>query len=835
MQRVWWLLTGWALFGAAVAQDLPSIADKTEGFERREGFFTFYWDEKAGKIWLEISRFDEDFLYVNALSSGLGSNPVGLDRGQLGSSRLVRFTRIGPKVLLIQPNLDYRAVSDNATERRAVAESFAQSALWGAEVTAQSDGSVLVDASSFLIRDAHNVVGTLQRSNQGNYRLDRSRSAIYLPRSKAFADNTELEALLTFEATGRPGRLVSETAASAEAVTLRQHHSLIRLPDQQYRPRRHDPRAGTISRRFADYAAPLDAPLEQRFVLRHRLEKRDPSAAVSEAVEPIVYYVDPGAPAQIRQALIEGALWWNQAFEAAGFRNAFRVEVLPEGADPLDVRYNVIQWVHRSTRGWSYGSSVSDPRTGEILKGHVSLGSLRVRQDRLLFEGLDPAFASSDQASGICQAGLAPAMEYLAQASSDTTPVELALARIRQLSAHEVGHTLGFAHNFAASTYAGRASVMDYPAPLARVGSDGSLDLSDAYAVGIGEWDKVTVRYAYSHFPAGSNEEGQLEAILQEAIGKGYLFISDADARPPGAAHPLANLWDNGREPIEGLRNAMQVRRTALQQFGQGNLARGRPLALLQDTLVPLYLHHRYQVEAAAKVPGGAYFTYALRGDGQEGVEWVAPEDQRRAVTALLDTLAPEELALPASLLESLPPLPLGYFDERERFNGHTGRFFDPLGAVRVAADMTLGGLLQSQRAARLETLHALDARNPDLGEIIDLIFSRTWQATRQTDGWKAATARVVERAAVDRLIRLAGNPGAAARVRSVASAKLRQWQDFFTQGRSGETPADIANRILALEDVQRFLSRPAPGASDSRDLAAPPGMPIGSATPPRP
>ncbi|MEE8584978.1 MAG: zinc-dependent metalloprotease, partial [Acidobacteriota bacterium] len=758
---------------------------------------------------------------------------VGLDRGQLGASRVVRFTRIGPKVLLIQPNLDYRAVSQNATERRAVAESFAQSALWGAEVAAQSDGAVLLDATSFLIRDAHDVVGALKRSDQGTYRLDSSRSAVYLPRSKAFADNTELEALLTFETSDRPGRLVSETAPSANAITLRQHHSFIRLPDSEYRPRRHDPRAGTISGSFADYATPLDQPLVQRFIRRHRLEKQNPSAAMSEAVEPIVYYVDPGAPAQIQQALIEGASWWNQAFEAAGFRNAFRVEVLPEEADPLDVRYNVIQWVHRSTRGWSYGASVSDPRTGEILKGHVSLGSLRVRQDRLLFEGLDPVFASSEQASGICLAGLAPAMEYLAQAAPDTTPVDLSLARIRQLSAHEVGHTLGFAHNFAASTYAGRASVMDYPAPLAKPRAGGGLDLSDAYATGIGEWDKVTVRYAYSHFPEGSNEEEQLEAILQEAIGKGYLFISDADARPPGAAHPLANLWDNGAEPVEGLRNAMRVRRIALQGFGQANLAPGRPLALLQDTLVALYLHHRYQVEAASKVPGGAYFTYALRGDGQKGVEWVDPADQRSAVSALLDTLAPEELVLPASLLESLPPLPLGYFDERERFKGHTGRLFDPLGAARIAADMTLGGLLQSQRAARLETLHALDARNPDLGEVIDLIFSRTWQAARQTDSWKAAVARVVEGAALDRLIRLAGNPGAASRVRAAATAKLREWRDFFSQRRDGEAPADIAHRNLALDDVQRFLTRPAQVATGSRDLTAPPGMPIGSGKPP--
>ncbi|HSR69596.1 MAG TPA: zinc-dependent metalloprotease [Acidobacteriota bacterium] len=825
----------WAVQAPALqAQDSaskPSIASKTEGMEKMEGFFTVYWDEDQGKAWMEIGpqQMGSEFLYVESLSSGLGSNPVGLDRGQLGGEKVVRFQRMGPKILLIQPNLRYRAVTQNQAEQRAVEQSFATSVLWGATAAAESDGRLLVDLTPFLLRDAHDVTGRLRQSRQGNYRLDESRSALNRARTKNFPDNSEFDVLLTFSTDGDPGRLVSEVTPTPEAVSLHQHYSFIRLPDDGYRPRRHDPRAATISTTLADYAAPLDAPLEKRWALRHRLHKKNPGSVSSEPVEPIVYYVDPGAPPAIRQALVEGASWWNQAFQAAGYRNAFQVKILPEDADPMDVRYNVIQWVHRSTRGWSYGSSVSDPRTGEILKGHVTLGSLRVRQDRLIMEGLRPETASASTLDPHCRAGLFPSLEFLAQLDEDAEPVDVALARIRQLSAHEVGHTLGFAHNFAASTYAGRASVMDYPAPLINVRDDGSLDFSQAYAVGIGEWDKVAVRYAYSHFPEEADEEAELEAIIQEAVGNRYLFISDADARPPSAAHPLANLWDNGSDPVEELDHIMRVRRIALDAFGPGNLAEGEPLALLQDTLVPVYLYHRYQVEATAKVLGGAYYTYALKGDGQPGLSWVPPDRQRKALQALLETLQPSHLAIDPSLLQHLPPLPLGYFDARERFDGRSGRLFDPVGAARIAADMTLSGLLQHQRAARLESSHAIDPQHPDLGEVLDAVFAATWQAQTPSDPWQALIKQEVEQAAVDHAIQLASHSRAAPSVTAAATAKLKEWKSGLEELALSASGRRAAHFDYASQRIQRFLDRPAPAASQPDALSPPPGSPIGS------
>jgi len=805
---------------------VPTIAEKTAGMERHDGYFPFYWDSRTGKIWLEIPRFNQEFLYVNSLSTGLGSNPVGLDRGQLGRDRVVKFVRVGPKVLLWQRNLRYRATTDNPAEKRAVEESFAQSILWGSEIAAESNGRVLVDATDFLFRDAHYVARRLKQRGQGNFKLDRSRSAVYLPRTKAFPKNTEFEVILTF-VSSEPGPLVVETAPTPEAVTVRQHLSFIQLPDDDYQPRRFDPRAGAFGISFADYATPIDQPLQKRFIARHRLKKKDPNAAVSEPVKPIVYYVDPGAPEPVRSALIEGASWWNQAFEAAGFKNAFRVEVLPEDADPLDVRYNVIEWVHRSTRGWSYGGSVIDPRTGEIIKGHVNLGSLRVRQDRLLFEGLEPLFGSASGPWDDGELAAVPEESYLASLDPNTTAVEVALARIRQLVAHEVGHTLGFAHNFAASTY-GRASVMDYPAPLVKITPSGDLDLSDAYAVGIGAWDRWAVRYAYSEFPPGTDEDAALDRLVREALDKKLLFITDADARPAGAAHPLANLWDNGSDPVAALEHEMQVRSIALARFGEQNIPEGRPLATLERTLVPLYLHHRYQVEATAKMLGGAFYTYAVRGDGQTPLQWVPPERQRQALEALLKTLDPAALVLPHRILRLLPPQPFGYNDRRELFPKRTAMLFDPVAAAAVAADMTVSNLLQSERAARMVELHSRDSRFPGLADLIDRLLDFTWKAKTPSDGAQAAVARAVERVVVDRLIDLAGNTRAAPDVRAIAAAKLRELEGLLRSTHRTESPVEEAHRRMAADDIARFLSRPSAAAPTPQPLKPPPGSPIG-------
>ncbi len=783
------------------AKTPPSIEKKTEGMTRHDGFFPFYWDETAGRIWLEIPNQRGEFLHSQWLATGLGSNPVGLDRGQLGGTRVVRFERVGPKILLVEPNQRYRAESDSAAERRAVEESFAQSVIWGGTVAAESEGRVLVDLTGFLLADRHGVVDRLKQRKQGNFSLDASRSALYLPRSKSFLKNTEFEVTLTFSG-NEPGRHVNQTAPTPKSVTLRQHHSLIALPEPGYQPRGHDPRAASFGPTFADYAAPLDEPIEKRYIARHRLKKKDPSAAVSEAVEPIVYYLDAGVPEPARSALLDGARWWNEAFESAGYRDAFRVELLPEGADPLDVRYNIIQWVHRSTRGWSYGTSIADPRTGEILKGVVTLGSLRVRQDRLLFEGLMAPF---------------PAAERLASLDPATSTVEVALARLRQLSAHEVGHTLGFAHNFAASSY-GRASVMDYPAPQVKITDSGKLDLSDAYGVGIGEWDKFSVQYAYSDFPQGTDEGAALGELVRDSIDRKLLFVPNSGIE----VHPLASMWDNGEDPIAEFKHVMQVRRVALLRFGQENIPEGRPLWDLQSTLVPLYLHHRYQVLATAKMLDGVYFQYAVRGDGQIPVERVAPARQLEALRVLLRAVQPAELALSKNIRDLIPPV-LAWETRDEPFPSRQGNLFDPLAAAEIAADLTVSAVLNTKRAVRLVAQHSHDSRNLSLEQVIVQLLAATWRRASSDDAYEAAVQRAVDWLVIRRLEDLATDGGASEEVRAIASSKLRG----LLARVPGMTNRPAAHRTAAAEEIERFLSRPHAPAVGPRKLTTPPGSPI--------
>jgi hypothetical protein len=801
MAKAWLnvLLTGGVLFSTvalvaparvqarAETAQTPTIGEKTAGAQKLPGYFNLYWDAKQGKLWLEIDKWGSEFLYQSGLPAGIGSNDIGLDRGQLGATRVVRFERSGPKVLLIQENLDYRAVTNDPDERRAVHDSFAESALWGFNVEAEEKDHALVDATDFFLRDAHGVPAALHRMKQGSYHLDASRCAIYLPQTKNFPLNTEVEATLTF-AGEEPGRWVRDVTPSAESITVREHHSFAQLPPAGYKPRAYDPRSSFFGISYMDYATPISEPIVKRFIARHRLEKKDPKAAVSEPVRPIVYYLDRGAPEPIRSALLEGARWWNQAFEAAGYKNAFRVEMLPEGADLMDLRYNVIQWVHRATRGGSYGAAVVDPRTGEIIKGHVTLGSLRVRQDFLIAEGLLAPYEKGKPGAAKAQ--------------------EMALARLRQLAAHEVGHTLGLMHNYSASTV-NRSSVMDYPPPYVKLGADGTPDLSAAYAAGIGEWDKVSIAFGYQDFPSGTDEHAALNKILMDAFGRGLRYLTDQDARPAGSSSSLAHLWDSGTNAVDELNRLMQVRGAALKRFGESNIREGAPLATLEDVLVPLYMLHRYQVEAASKLVGGMDYTFALRGDGQTPTQIVAPAEQRRALAAVLATLKPDVLALPEPLLKMIPPRPPDYERGREHFKIHTSPAFDALAPAEAAAQHTLQFLFNPERGARVVEFHARNAENPGLEEVLDAILAATWK-TPHGEGYAEQIANAVDMVVLYDLMGLAANDHATDEVRGMARLELHElhgWLNAPLGGRPAIT--DQAHVSLASWQIEQFEKDP--------------------------
>ncbi len=796
------------------AKTPPSIAEFTGAMRPMPGLLPLHWDAAAGKLYLEIPKLDQDLLYTHGLPYGTGSNDLGLDRGQVSEGAIVRFERFGPKVLLVQPNQAFRSSAADVAEQLAVRQSFPESVLAGFKVeAADASGAVLVDATEFFLHDAHGVAERLTRLEQGAYRLDASRSAIALDHTKAFPKNTEVEALLTFVTDAMPkGQYVQDVTPDPHALTVREHQSFLELPGPGFAVRRFDPRAGYFPGSYRDLSVPLGDRMDQQFIIRHRLVQKDPGCRrACEAVQPIQYYVDRGAPEPVRSALVEGARWWDQAFQAAGWApGTFRVDLLPADADPMDARYNIIQWVHRYTRGWSYGSVVADPRTGEIIKGNVTLGSLRGRQDYLIAEAL-----------------LSPYVTGRAITPATDPMLQMVLARIRQLAAHETGHTLGLSHNFAASAFAQSASVMDYPHPYVTLGKDGVPDLSKAYAVNIGQWDKVAIDYGYRQFAAGVDEHAELNKLLAASEKTGLIYITDEDARPFSGAQPHAHLWDNGADPAVELDRVLAVRKAALARFGENAIKPGMPMAQLEETLVPLYLFHRYQAEAAIKEIGGLDYRYSLRGDGQLLPTIVAAADQQRALEAVLKTLSADVLTLPEALLRILPPMPPGSERTSESFPSETGLTFDPIAAAEAAADLTLRMLLDPARASRLVQYHMREADAPSLRGVLEAVSKTTAVRTESGHSLSSEVERAVEFRALEAMLALAVNPAASSQARAIARSHV---EDSLKAWSSAAAPADTAeaiHRAALVERIEEFKRDPARFVA-AKPIAAPPGMPIG-------
>lgn len=762
----------------------------------------------TGRILLTLPPADADgvagrFLYVTGLRTGMGSADIRLDRGMNGSTELLAFRRIGKKIAITFENPRFRAVGGSAAEQAGVTNSFPVSTMMMSDiVSTEADGGTVIDIAPFIARDTFGIANALNDGGKGFKQVDAASTAD-VAAVRAFPDNIEMEAVQTF-AGEIAGPAIRSIVPDPRAVSFRVHHSLIRLPAPGFQTRRFDIRSSANGIQVLDFNQPLGRDVVGQLAVRFRLEKTDPAAARSTVKKPIIFYIDNAAPEPVRTALAEGVSWWADAFYAAGLVDAFKVEILPPGVDPLDARYNVVHWGSRQTRSWSYGQTVVDPRTGEIVRGSVILGALRVRQDVNIFEAL---VGTAGNNSG-----------------GPDDPVVAALARIRQLGAHEVGHAIGFMHNFAASTQ-DRASVMDYPGPLIEL-KNGRIDLSNAYAAGIGAWDKTAVDWLYAQPAPGIDADADAARRIGESVARGQRFLTDIDGRSADSPTPWSSMWDNGPDPAAELVRMMAVRRVAIDGFGNAALLPGEPMAMLRRKFVLVWLLHRYQVDAAAKLVGGVDYAYLVNGDGRSPATPVPAAAQMAAIDALMATLAPAALTVPDRLVG---PLSAGIngqanpqFDSEVLANAGAA-VFDPLVAADVAAQATLAALLAPTRLTRVHEQHRRDASLPGLAALLDRLVTATIDPAGSAVGRRIGYRSIIALAAAAR------DNDTSPDVAAILDERLVMIGDSLRRSRADGDGGAWARSMARLIGDEARLQREVD--KQPRTPAVPPGMPIGSAT----